>query len=107
MRIEQEAASAWLPRRDLGARGPYGVQTMAVEKARVAIVGGYGKRDRSRVALIDIGTDNNWLYRQTVQLALPIGRSLDKSIHVQGLNDTLHVFAGTNWYMTDLTGLRG
>jgi hypothetical protein len=83
---------------------PVIVQALATDGHHVGLAGDRGQTypdDRALIARLEDG----WTPLRSPRLVLPDGSPLPTGASMAGLGDTLHVFAGTEWYQIGLSSL--
>lgn len=76
-----------------------GARALAVDGRRVLLYGGYAS-ERERCILAEIG-EGSLTHPRECRLVLPSGEAMSGG-RIVGRGSILHVFAGSNWYQTDI-----
>lgn len=101
VRVEDGRVLSWASE-EPDATAVSGTRAFATDGRRVALAGGSpGTHDRVVVARLE-GT---WRVERTIRLVLPNGSRVPADARVHGCADTLHVFAGRDWYQVDVDQL--
>jgi len=83
---------------------PVNVKAVVADGQHVGLAGASGRayqKDQVVVARLEDG----WTHVRSVKLVLPDSSHLPIGVTMAGLGDTLHVFAGTDWYQVGLAEL--
>ncbi|MFL6135539.1 MAG: hypothetical protein ACJ72A_22235 [Nocardioidaceae bacterium] len=104
VRVDAEGdLHAWLCAADEDAV-PVIVQALATDGHHVGLAGDSGETyEDDRVVIA--GLEDGWTPIRSPRLVLPDGSRLPTGASMVGLGDTLHVFAGTEWYQVHLPDL--
>jgi hypothetical protein len=101
VRVDDGRVRSWAPGSP-DALADAAAQAVVTDGRRVALVGGWpGNHDRAVVAHLD----ESWVVEGVRRLVLPDGAPLPADVQVRGSADTLHVFAGRDWYTVTIEEL--
>ena len=95
VRIDSTGVRAWSP--DSSRHAASGIGALAVDGDRVALAGGYSQSNEADHVVV-ARLDETWAPECRARLVFPDGSRLPSDATLHGHGDTLHVFAGFDWF---------